>query len=125
MRDRNHDYQVLLTDQTSIKTREGSWRSGKPLPADSLRGLIVESKAEGTLRGNWWQVRFKESDLRAAVTTDTRVLPLEENQKRIAGQIDELHSIAAEARSEVRVRTNASQPWTTMTYKNQLLSTSV
>ena len=107
VRDRNRaDYQVLLTDETSIKTKGGFWRSGKKhAPADLLRGLIVEVEGRGDAQGQLVakKVRFNESDLRAAVTTDTRVLPLEENQKRLAGQIDELHSIAAEARSEVRV----------------------
>lgn len=47
------------------------------------------------------KIRFDESDMRAAITSDTRVTPLEENQRKISGQIDELHSIAAEARREV------------------------
>jgi hypothetical protein len=49
------------------------------------------------------KVRFDESDMRAAITTDTRVNPVEENQKRMAGQMDELYTIAAEAKKEVRV----------------------
>jgi len=39
--------------------------------------------------------------MRAAITSDTRVTPVEENQKAIAGQMDELYAIAAEARKEV------------------------
>ncbi len=46
------------------------------------------------------KIRFNESDLRAAITTDTRVGPVEANQERIAGQMDELYAVAAEARSE-------------------------
>jgi outer membrane protein OmpA-like peptidoglycan-associated protein len=46
------------------------------------------------------KIRFKESDLRAAITTDTRVGPVEANQERIAGQMDELYAVAAEARTE-------------------------
>ena len=38
--------------------------------------------------------------MRAAIITDTRVNPVEANQQRIAGQMDELHAIAAEARAE-------------------------
>ena len=45
-------------------------------------------------------MRFTESDIRADVTTDTRVSPGEANQARIAGQIDELYAVAAEARAE-------------------------
>ena len=46
------------------------------------------------------KIRFSESDMRAAITSDTRVTPVEENQARIAGQIDELYAVAAEARKE-------------------------
>lgn len=106
IRDRNRtDYQVLLTEQTSIKTYGGFLRFGKKYAvADILRGLIVEVEGRGNVQGQLAaeKVRFEESDMRAAVTTDTRVKPVEENQERIAGQIDELHAIAAEARTEVR-----------------------
>lgn len=106
IRDRNRtDYQVLLTDHTDIKTYGGFLRFGKKYAvADILRGLIVEVEGRGNAQGQLAaeKVRFEESDRRAAVTTDTRVKPVEENQERIAGQIDELHAIAAEARTEVR-----------------------
>jgi OmpA-OmpF porin, OOP family len=106
IRDRNRtDYQVLLTDQTSIKTYGGFLRFGKKYAvADILRGLIVEVEGRGNPQGQLAaeKVRFEESDMRAAVTTDTRVKPVEENQERLSGQIDELHAIAAEARTEVR-----------------------
>ena len=39
--------------------------------------------------------------MRAAITSDTRVTPVEENQKKIAGQMDELYAIAQEARQQV------------------------
>jgi outer membrane protein OmpA-like peptidoglycan-associated protein len=106
IRDRNRtDYQVLLTEQTSIKTHGGFLRFGKKYAvADILRGLIVEVEGRGNPQGQLTaeKVRFNESDMRAAVTTDTRVKPVEDNQERLAGQIDELHAIAAEARTEVR-----------------------
>lgn len=105
IRDRNRtDYQVLLTDRTSIKTHGGFFRRGKSYPVtDILRGLIVEVEGRGDSQGQLVaeKVRFNESDMRAAITSDTRVAPVEENQQRIAGQIDELHAIAAEARAEV------------------------
>jgi outer membrane protein OmpA-like peptidoglycan-associated protein len=104
IRDRSrNDYQVLLTDKTSIKTYGGFLRSGKKYPVtDILRGLIVEVEGRGDAQGQLVadKVRFNESDMRAAVTTDTRVGPVEENQQRIAGQIDELYAVAAEARQE-------------------------
>jgi OOP family OmpA-OmpF porin len=103
IRDRSRtDYLVLLTDETSIKSRGGIFRGGKRYAvADILRGLIVEVEglgdAQGKLVAN--KVRFDESDLRAAITTDARVNPVEENQERLSGQIDELYSVAAEAKS--------------------------
>jgi len=109
IRDRNRqDYQVLLTGETSVKAKGDllRFRFGKKYPiADILRGLIVEVEGRGNAQGLLVadKVRFNESDLRAAVTTDTRVGPVEENQERLSGQMDELATIAAEARNEVRV----------------------
>lgn len=104
IRDRSRaDYQVLLTDDTSIKTHGGFFRGGKKYAVtDILRGLIVEVEGRGDSQGQLVadKIRFKESDLRAAITTDTRVGPVEANQERIAGQMDELYAVAAEARSE-------------------------
>jgi outer membrane protein OmpA-like peptidoglycan-associated protein len=48
------------------------------------------------------KIRFNESDMRAAITSDTRVSPVEANQERMAGQMDELYAVAAEARAEVK-----------------------
>jgi len=97
------DYQVLLTDVTSIKTYGGILRRGKKYAiTDILRGLIVEVEGRGDTQGQLVaeKIRFNEADLRAAITTDTRVNPVEENQERLSGQIDELSAVAAEARSE-------------------------
>jgi OmpA-OmpF porin, OOP family len=104
IRDRSRaDYQVLLTDQSSIKTYGGFFKSGKRYAVtDILRGLIVEVEGRGNSEGQLVadKVRFNESDMRAAITTDTRVDPVEKNQERIAGQMDELSAIAAEARNQ-------------------------
>jgi outer membrane protein OmpA-like peptidoglycan-associated protein len=104
VRDRSRvDYQILLTDRTSIKTHGGWFRGGKKhAVTDILKGLIVEVEGRGDAEGQLVaeKVRFNESDLRAAITTDTRVGPVEENQQRMAGQMDELSAIAAEARTE-------------------------
>jgi outer membrane protein OmpA-like peptidoglycan-associated protein len=105
IRDRNRtDYQVLITDRTSIRTHGGFLRSGKKYPVtDILRGLIVEVEGRGDAQGQLMaeKIRFDESDMRAAITSDTRVTPVEENQQRLAGQMDELYAVAAEARQEV------------------------
>ncbi|HSE32021.1 MAG TPA: OmpA family protein [Pyrinomonadaceae bacterium] len=106
VRDRNRtDYQVLITDRTSIKTYGGFLRSGKKYPVtDILRGLIVEVEGRGDVQGQLVadKIRFRESDMRAATTTDVRVGPVETEQARISGQMDELYAIAAEARTEVK-----------------------
>ena len=106
IRDRSRaDYQVLITDNTSIKTHGGFLRSGKKYPVtDILRGLIVEVEGKGDNQGALVadKIRFNESDMRAAITSDTRVSPVEANQERMAGQMDELYTIAAEARAEVK-----------------------
>ena len=106
VRDRNRtDYQVLMTDRTSIKTYGGFFSGGKKYPVtDILRGLIVEVEGRGDPQGQLVadKIRFRESDMRAATTTDTRVGPVEAEQQRISGQMDELYAIAAEARTEVK-----------------------
>lgn len=106
IRDRSRaDYQVLITDDTSIKTHGGFLRSGKRYPVtDILRGLIVEVEGRGDAQGQLVaeKIRFRESDMRAAQTTDVRVGPVEANQERMAGQMDELYAVAAEARAEVK-----------------------
>jgi outer membrane protein OmpA-like peptidoglycan-associated protein len=105
IRDRSRaDYAVLITDQTSIKTHGGFLRGGKKYPVtDILRGLIVEVEGKGDNQGQLVadKIRFNESDMRAAITSDTRVSPVEANQERMAGQMDELYAVAAEARAEV------------------------
>jgi outer membrane protein OmpA-like peptidoglycan-associated protein len=105
IRDRTRtDYSVLITDRTSIKTKGGFFSSGKKYPVtDILRGLIVEVEGRGDAQGQLVadKIRFRESDMRSAITSETRVGPVEANQERIAGQMDELYAIAAEARREV------------------------
>lgn len=105
IRDRTRvDYQVRITDDTSVKTTGGFLHGGKKYPVtDLLRGLIVEVEGRGDAQGELVadKIRFKESDMRAAITSDTRVTPVEENQNKIAGQIDELYAVAQEARQQV------------------------
>jgi len=99
------DYQVLITDDTSVKTYGGFLRSGKKYPVtEILRGLIVEVEGRGDNQGQLVadKIRFRESDMRAAQTTEARVGPVEANQERMAGQMDELYAVAAEARAEVK-----------------------
>jgi outer membrane protein OmpA-like peptidoglycan-associated protein len=105
IRDRNRtDYRVLLTDRTSVKTYGGFLHSGKSYPVtDIMRGLILEVEGRGGSQGQLVadKIRFNDSDMRAAITTDTRVSPVEDAQLRMSGQMDELYTIAAEARKQV------------------------
>ena len=105
IRDRSRsDYQVRITDDTSVKTTGGFLHGGTKYPVtDLLRGLIVEVEGRGNQQGEIVadKIRFKESDMRAAITSDSRVTPVEENQQKIAGQIDELYAVAQEARQQV------------------------
>ena len=99
------DYQVLITDDTSVKTYGGFLHSGKKYPVtEILRGLIIEVEGRGDNQGQLVadKIRFRESDMRAAQTTEARVGPVEANQERMAGQMDELYAVAAEARAEVK-----------------------
>jgi OOP family OmpA-OmpF porin len=106
IRDRTRaDYHVLITENTSIKTHGGFLRSGNKYPVtDVLRGLIVEVEGRGDAQGQLVadKIRFTESDMRVAIMSDTRVSPVEANQERMAGQMDELYAVAAEARAEVK-----------------------
>src|ERR1044072_1283948 len=82
IRDRTRtDYQVLITDRTSIKTNGGFFGGGKKYPVtDLVRGLIIEVEGRGDSQGELVadKIRFRESDMRAAITSDTRVGPVEE-----------------------------------------------
>jgi len=105
IRDRTRtDYMVRITDDTSIKNKGGFLRGGKKYPVtDILRGLIVEVEGQGDSQGQIVaeKIRFNESDMRAAITSDTRVGPVEENQRRMSDQMDELYAVAQEARQQV------------------------
>ena len=107
IRDRSRtDYQVLITDNTSIRANGGFLRSGRRYPVtDIVRGLIVEVEGRGDQQGQLVaeKIRFRESDMRAAITTDTRVGPVEESQKKMADQMDELYAVAQEVRQQVAV----------------------
>jgi len=107
IRDRSRtDYQVLITDNTSVKTFGGFLKGGKKYPVtDIMRGLIVEVEGRGDQQGQIVadKIRFKESDMRATITTDTRVTPVEESQRKMADQMDELYAVAQEVRNQVAV----------------------
>ncbi|HEX8091504.1 MAG TPA: OmpA family protein [Blastocatellia bacterium] len=100
---------VVLTDRTSVKSKGGFFRSGTNYDVTSLlRGLLVEIEGRGNQEGRLVadKVRFNSSDLKVAQTVETRVAPVERENQRISGQVDELNEVSKAAKSEAE-RANA------------------
>ncbi|MFP5263088.1 MAG: OmpA family protein [Blastocatellia bacterium] len=100
---------VVLTDRTSVKSKGGFFRSGTNYDVTSLlRGLLVEVEGRGNQEGRLVadKIRFNSSDLKVAQTVETRVAPVERENQRISGQVDELNEVSKAARSEAE-RANA------------------
>lgn len=94
---------VLLTDDSSVKSKGGFFRRGKNYDVTSLlRGLEVEVEGRGNLDGQLVaeKVRFDGDDLKVARTVESRVAPVERESERIAGQVDELGEVSRLARNE-------------------------
>jgi outer membrane protein OmpA-like peptidoglycan-associated protein len=106
---------VLLTDQTSVKSKGGFFGGGTNYGVTNiLRGLNLEVEGRGDQSGQLVaeKVRFNESDLRVARTVESRVDPVEnrvgeaegrigqveQNSQRLSGQIDELAAVSNAAR---------------------------
>jgi outer membrane protein OmpA-like peptidoglycan-associated protein len=104
---------VALTGKTKVRmVRKGAFRADLRSRASlSLRGLRVEVKGRGNSDGQLVaaQIRFNEQDLRTAQALEARVDPVEtladsnqqrltaaeENEKLMAGQIDEVSAAAS------------------------------
>ena len=98
---------VQLTDSTRIMThRRGIFRgSAKHGRASLLPGLNVRVKGHGNEAGELvakW-VRFHDSAYKAATEVDTRAIPIEREQDRMAGQLDETTIVATTARKDAKV----------------------
>ncbi len=97
---------VLLTDTTSVKTNKkglGIFRRGQEYAVTSLvRGLVVEVEGKGNEKGQLVaeKVRFNESDLKTAMTVDSRVSPVEDANKKLSGQVAEVEAVSKDARSD-------------------------
>jgi OOP family OmpA-OmpF porin len=108
--ERGVDTVVLLTDNTSVKSKSsGIFHRGKNFEATSLlRGLPVEVEGAGNTEGQLvaQKVRFNESDLKTAMTVESRVAPVEEATKQMSGQIEEGRALAMNAHDEA-ARANA------------------
>jgi outer membrane protein OmpA-like peptidoglycan-associated protein len=74
------DTVVLLTDSTSIKTaKKGVFRGGKEFDVTALLpGLILRVKGKGDTEGRLMAevIRFKDSDLKAAITATAQTDPV-------------------------------------------------
>jgi outer membrane protein OmpA-like peptidoglycan-associated protein len=94
---------VRLTDQVSVKSKGGFFRSGKNYDVTSLlRGLPVEVEGRGNSEGQLVadKVRFDSSDLKVVRTVESRVAPVEQETQRISGQVDELNEVSKAAKME-------------------------
>ncbi|HKP88070.1 MAG TPA: OmpA family protein [Blastocatellia bacterium] len=101
--DQDKEVIVRLVDQTSVKSKGGFFRRGKNYDITSLlRGLPVEVEGRGNAEGQLVaeKVRFDSGDLKVAQTVESRVAPVEQENRRIAGQVDELNEVSKMARSE-------------------------
>ena len=95
---------VLLTSSTKINThRRGILRSAKTHNRSSLLvGLRVQVKGTGNESGELVakRVRFHDSGYKAATAVDTRAIPIEREQERMGGQLDETAVVATTARKD-------------------------
>jgi len=94
---------VMLTDRSSVRSKGGFLRSGKDYDVTSLlRGLRVEVEGRGNPNGQLVadKIRFDSADLKYAKVVDSRVAPVEEANRHLAGQIEESTEIAKNAGEE-------------------------
>ena len=101
----DHDIEtvVLLTGDTSVKSKGGFFRFGKNYEVTSLlRGLPVEVEGVGNREGLLVadKVRFSSDDLKVARLVDKRVGPVEEATERLSGQVNEVGEVSRLARAE-------------------------
>ena len=97
---------VLMTNSPKITThRRGIFRGAETRDQSALLiGLRVEVKGRGNDVGQLvpeW-IKFHDSDYRAVTQVDTRAIPIEMEQERLAGQLDETTVVASTARKEAR-----------------------
>ena len=103
--------QVMIGDNTSIKSKKW-YGSGRSFAGEMLvRGLMMEAEGRGGQNGAVMaeKIRFGEDDLRVAQSIETRVTPVEgrlteaeQNAQRLSGQLDELVAISNAARGGAR-----------------------
>lgn len=107
--ERGYETLIVLTDQTSVKSKGGFFRRGNNYDVTSLlRGLYVEVEGRGNAQGQLVanKIRFDKDDLKVARSIDTRVNPVEgrvsaveAENRTLAGQVDELNAVSREIRA--------------------------
>jgi outer membrane protein OmpA-like peptidoglycan-associated protein len=113
-------YRVKFADGFQIKEKKSNLFRGAKVYArkDLIPGLHVEAKGVGDGSGSLAakEIRFRHDDLKAAQTTDTRVVPVEnelketqkrlgeteQNAQRLSGQIQEVSALSAAARENAK-----------------------
>ena len=102
------DTRVVISPNTSIKTKGGFFGGGDRIASDQVtRGLNLQVEGRGDNAGSLSaeKIRFDDDDLRVAQSIQSRVAPVEDrvtqteqNAERLSGQIDELMAISNAAR---------------------------
>jgi outer membrane protein OmpA-like peptidoglycan-associated protein len=103
-----NDTRVVIAPEASVKTKGGFFGGGDRIASNQIvRGLYMTVEGRGDSAGNLaaTKVRFDKNDFRTAQSIESRVGPAEarltaaeENQQKVAGQIDELMAISNAAR---------------------------
>jgi outer membrane protein OmpA-like peptidoglycan-associated protein len=103
-----NDTRVVIGPEASIKTKGGFFGGGDRIASNQIvRGLYMTVEGRGDANGELaaTKVRFDKDDFRTAQSIETRVAPAEErltlaeqNEPKVAGQIDELMAISNAAR---------------------------
>jgi len=97
---------VVLTPSTKITThRRGTFRGANTLDKTALMvGLKVQVRGRGNdsgqLTANW--IRFHDADFRAQTQIETRAIPIEAEQARQGGQLDETTIVASNALKDAK-----------------------
>src|SRR5215813_11759196 len=139
---------VVLTDTTTVKmVRKGLFRRDKISgPSYILRGLRLKATGRGNADGQLVadNIKFDEADLRTAQALESRVDPVETqanatqalaesnqqrisdaeaNAQRLAGQVDELSSVANAARTDAaKAQASADQAQSDANTANQRIN---
>src|SRR5258706_11664624 len=93
---------VKVTDATSIREKKSNpFRGARKYKQSQLaRGLSVNVEGRGDSNGALVaeQIRFTDDQYKVAEAIDSRTTPLEDNARRMSGQIDELDAISNAAK---------------------------